>query len=122
MLIAAPQQAKAELRLALQLAGNPYADYPVTLDEHGLCLWSLRDLPEGEYVAKLQGVEARSAAFEVAEYRLAALNAELVEQHMSDDTLHYVLSISAFNQPYTDRVEVELQVGGHAWQTYNPAL
>src|SRR5437868_1626179 len=88
LLIAVPQQPKAQLTLSLQLSGNHYADYPLTLDEYGLCLWSMRDLPEGEYVAKLQGAE--DCRFEVAEYRLAPLNAELVDQQLSGGTLRYV--------------------------------
>src|SRR6266702_4228573 len=110
LLIMAPQQPNAQLTLSLHLSGSPYADYQLTLDEYGLCLWSMRDLPEGEYVAKLQGAE--DCRFEVAEYRLAPLNAELVEQQLSGGTLRYVLSVTSFNQPYSGSVEIELQERG----------
>jgi hypothetical protein len=110
LIIAAPQQPSAQLTLSLHLSGSPYADYPLTLDEYGLCLWSMRDLPEGEYVAKVPGAE--DCRFEVAEYRLAPLNAELVEQQLNAGTLRYVLSVTSFNQPYSGPVEIELQERG----------
>src|SRR5947208_2428160 len=112
LLIAVPQQPQAELKLKLRLSGNPYADYPLTLDEFGLCLWSMQGLPEGEYEATLEGVEADVCRFEVAEYRLAPLNAELSEQQLSGETLRYVLSVTAFGQPYNGPIEVELQERG----------
>ena len=112
LLVASPLRPLQTLRLALHMNGNPYGDYPLTLDEFGLCLWSMRDLPEGEYEAQLEGTEADSCYFEVAEYRLAPLNAELAEQHLSGETLRYVLSITAFGQPYSGPVEIELQERG----------
>ncbi len=112
LLIAAPQSPNANLKLKLRLSGNPYADYSVTLDEYGLCLWSMQGLPEGEYEATLEGTEVDVCRFEVAEYRLAPLNAELVDQQLRGDTLRYVLSVTAFGQPYHGPVEVELQERG----------
>ncbi len=112
LLIAAPQSVSTEMKLKLRLSGNPYADYPLTLDEYGLCLWSMQGLPEGEYEATLDGIDIDACRFEVAEYRLAALNAELVEQQLRGETLHYTLAVTAFGQPYQDRVEVELQERG----------
>ncbi|HJT58790.1 MAG TPA: hypothetical protein VJ761_19930, partial [Ktedonobacteraceae bacterium] len=112
LLITAPQQAKADLKLALRLNGNPYATYPLTLDEFGLCLWPVQGLPEGRYEADLEGLDIDSCHFEVAEYRLAPLNAQLTEQNLSGNTLRYVLSITAFGQPYSGPVEVELQERG----------
>lgn len=115
LLVAAPQHPGAALRLALRLGGNPYADYPITLDDFGLKLWSLQGLPEGEYEASLAGIEELEAdvcRFEVAEYRLAALNAELTEQQLSGETLRYVLAVTAFGQPYSGDIEVELQERG----------
>ncbi len=112
LLIAAPQSASAEMKLKLRLSGNPYADYPITLDEYGLCLWSMQGLPEGEYEATLDGIDIDACRFEVAEYRLAALNAELVEQQLRGETLHYTLAVTAFGQPYQGSVEVELQERG----------
>ncbi len=112
LLIASPQQPGADLKLRLHLSGNPYAQYTVTLDEYGLCLWSMQGLPEGEYEARLEGNEAEACRFEVAEYRLAPLNAELIEQHLSGETLHYALAVTVFGQPYVGPVEVELQERG----------
>src|SRR6266702_640724 len=109
LLIAAPQSPNANLKLKLRLSGNPYADYSVTLDEYGLCLWSMQGLPEGEYEATLEGTEVDVCRFEVAEYRLAPLNAELVDQQLRGDTLRYVLAVTAFGQPYHGPIEVELQ-------------
>src|SRR5579875_2587762 len=112
LLIVAPLRPKAQIRLKLFLNGNPYAEHPLTLDEYGLCLWSLRDLPEGEYRAMLDGIIANTCRFEVAEYRLAALNAELSEQQLSGQTLTYTLTVTAFGQPYSGMVEIELQERG----------
>jgi len=112
LLITAPQSPSAEMKLKLRLSGNPYADYPLTLDEYGLCLWSMQGLPEGEYEAALDGIDSDACRFEVAEYRLAALNAELVDQQLRGEMLHYTLEVTAFGQPYQDRVEVELQERG----------
>ncbi len=112
LLIAAPQSVSTEMKLKLRLSGNPYADYPLTLDEYGLCLWSMQGLPEGEYEATLDGIDIDACRFEVAEYRLAALNAELVEQQLRGEMLHYTLAVTAFGQPYQGPVEVELQERG----------
>jgi hypothetical protein len=112
LLIVAPLRPKAQIRLKLFLNGNPYAEHPLTLDEYGLCLWSLRDLPEGEYRAMLDGIIANTCHFEVAEYRLTALNAELSEQQLSGQTLSYTLTVTAFGQPYSGTVEIELQERG----------
>lgn len=112
LLIAAPLQANVTLTLQLRLSGNAYADYTLALDRYGLCLWSLQGLPEGEYSATLEGVEAADCRFEVAEYRLSPLNADLVEQSLSGQTLRYMLAVSAFGQPYSGKIEVELQERG----------
>ena len=112
LLIVSPQQPGADIKLKLSLSGNPYAVYPLTLDKYGLCLWSMQGLPEGEYEAKLEGNEAEVCRFEVAEYRLAPLNAELTEQQLSGETLRYVLAVTTFGQPYVGQVEVELQERG----------
>ena len=114
LLLADFQHAGAPVRLRLRLSGNPYADYPVTLDEYGLCLWSMQGLPEGEYETVMVSGESESAPcrFEVAEYRLAPLNAELTDQQLSSDLLRYTLSVTAFGQPYSGAVEVELQERG----------
>src|SRR5579884_1307793 len=117
LLLANPQHPGETVRLRLRLSGNPYADYPVTLDEYGLCLWSMQGLPEGEYEAVMavgEAGESESAPcrFEVAEYRLAPLNAELTDQQLNGDVLRYTLSVTAFGQPYSGPVEVELQERG----------
>ncbi|HVB72888.1 MAG TPA: hypothetical protein VNE38_04965 [Ktedonobacteraceae bacterium] len=112
LLIAAPLQPGTALTLHLRVSGNAYADFPLTLDQYGLCLWSLQGLPEGEYRATLESIEAVDCRFEVAEYRLSPLNAELVAQQLSGSALHYTLAISAFGQPYTGQVEVEVQERG----------
>ncbi|GAC1356168.1 MAG: hypothetical protein NVSMB38_37390 [Ktedonobacteraceae bacterium] len=112
LFIASPNEAKQEILLSVSLNSQTYADYPVTLDEFGLCLYPLRDLPEGEYVATLVDSPADACRFEVAEYRLAALNAELVEQQLSGDTLRYILSVTTFNTPYSGPLEIELQERG----------
>src|SRR6266487_2174673 len=86
LLVAAPQYPQVECTLKLRLHGNLYAEYPLALDESGLCLWSMQDLPEGEYEASVDGLEGAAftnlpdaCRFEVAEYRLAPFNAEVVE-------------------------------------------
>lgn len=114
LLLADLQHVGASVRLRLRLSGNPYADYPVTLDEYGLCLWSMQGLPEGEYEAVMVSAEVESAPcrFEVAEYRLAPLNAELTDQQLNGDLLRYTLSVTAFGQPYSGALEVELQERG----------
>lgn len=113
LLIASPTEAKAQKTLRLSLNQSIYAEYPLVLDDYGLCLWPMRDLPEGDYVATLVGEDADACRFEVAEYRLAPLNAELVDQQLSGETLRYTLSITSFNQPYTGAIEIELQERGH---------
>ncbi len=112
LLVTAPQQPKADLKLALRLNGNPYATYPLTLDEFGLSLWSMQGLPEGRYEADLEGIGSDACHFEVAEYRLAPLNAELAAQNLSGNTMRYVLSTTTFGQPYSGPLEVELQERG----------
>lgn len=109
LLIAAPQQPGETLTLRLRLGSNIYGEYPLKLDDFGLYLWSLAGLPEGAYEAELAGIEDIVCRFEVAEYRLAPLNAELADQQLSGDTLRYTLAVSAFGQPYAGAIEVELQ-------------
>jgi hypothetical protein len=113
LLIASPQTPQAELTLSLSLHGTSFADYPVKLDQYGMALQKLNDLPEGEYRAELLKTEASPCHFEVAEYRLSPLNAELVAQELSHQTLRYTLSITAFNQPYSGPVEIELTEEGN---------
>src|SRR5579883_2755092 len=110
LLLVAPRRPGAEIKLSLRLSGNPYAEYPVTLDEYGLALWSMQDLPEGEYEAHIE--DSAPCRFEVAEYRLAALNAELLDQSLQGEVLHYTLSVTAFGQPYSGPLEIELQERG----------
>ncbi|HLL78023.1 MAG TPA: hypothetical protein VKT25_00895, partial [Ktedonobacteraceae bacterium] len=124
LLIAALQHPGEAIKLRLRLGGSIYNDYSLTLDEFGLCLWPLSDLPEGAYEATLtetnetnnaNGTEDFPCRFEVAEYRLAPLNAELVEQQVSgekSESLRYTLAVSAFGQPYHGLIEVELQEQG----------
>jgi hypothetical protein len=108
LLIASPQRPKADLKLTLRLSGNHYASYTATLDDYGLCLRGLSGLPEGEYEATLEGTEVSAARFEVAEYRLAPLTADLVKRTMEGTTLSFTLLLRAFGQPFTDEVDVEL--------------
>lgn len=112
LLVASPTQAHKEVVLSVSLNNTVYAEYPVTLDEFGLCLYPLPDLPEGQYEATLVNSPADACRFEVAEYRLAALNAELVSQELNGEILRYTLLVTAFNQPYSDFIEIELQERG----------
>ncbi len=112
LLIASPTEAHKEVVLSVSLNNTVYAEYPVTLDEFGLCLYPLRDLPEGQYEATLVNSPADACRFEIAEYRLAALNAELVSQELNGEILQYTLSVTTFNQPYSGSIEVELQERG----------
>jgi hypothetical protein len=109
LLIVAPLRRGETLTMRLHLGSNLYGEYPPTLDEYGLYLWSLSGLPEGAYEAELAGIEDVICRFEVAEYRLAPLNAELLDQQLSGEVLRYTLSVSAFGQPYVGSLEVELQ-------------
>src|SRR5258708_1016127 len=119
LLVAAPQHPKSECTLKLHLHGNLYAEYPISLDDAGLYLWSVQGLPEGEYEAALDDLKDVSLAdapgtcrFEVAEYRLAPLNAEVIERHLSGTTLRYVLEVTSFGEPYSGPIEIELQERG----------
>jgi hypothetical protein len=56
--------------------------------------------------------ESDPCRFEVAEYRLAPLNAGLTDSQLSGDVLRYTLSVTAFGQPYSGPVEVELEERG----------
>lgn len=112
LLIASPPRPRAELKLTLRLSGNHYASYTVNLDDYGLCLRGLAGLPEGEYEATLEGTEVSVCRFEVAEYRLAPLTADLVGQTLEGSALNFTLLLRAFGQPYTGAVEVELQERG----------
>jgi len=112
LLIVSPQRPNQELRLTLRLSGNHYASYPVTLDQYGVCLRAIAGLPEGEYEATLDGTEAVVSRFEVAEYRLAPLTADLVGQTLEGTEFAFTLLLRAFGQPYSGAVEVELQERG----------
>ncbi len=112
LLIASPQRPNQELKLTLRLSGNHYASYPITLDAYGVCLRAIAGLPEGEYEAVLEGTEAGVCRFEVAEYRLAPLTADLVGQALEGNELTFTLLLRAFGQPYGGAVEVELQERG----------
>jgi len=112
LLVASPQRPNAEVKLTLRLSGNHYASYTLKLDEYGVCLRAIAGLPEGEYEATLEGTEAGVCRFEVAEYRLAPLTADLVGQALAGTTLSFTLLLRAFGQPYTGAVEIELQERG----------
>ncbi len=112
LLIASPTEAYHEKLLNVSLNDTVYAEYSLTLDEFGLYLYLLQDLPEGQYVVTLVDNPINECRFEVAEYRLAALNAELVEQELNGDTLRYTLALATFNQPYSGKAEIELQERG----------
>jgi hypothetical protein len=112
LLIASPQRPNQELKLAVRLSGNHYASYTVVLDQYGICLRAIVGLPEGEYEATLDGTNAGACRFEVAEYRLAPLTADLVGQTLEGSTLSFTLLLRAFGQPYTGAVEIELQERG----------
>jgi hypothetical protein len=112
LLIASPQRPDQELKLTLRLSGNYYASYPITLDQYGLCLRSIAGLPEGAYEATLDGTEAGPSRFEVAEYRLAPLTADLVGQTLEGKEFYFTLLLRAFGQPYKGAVEIELQERG----------
>ncbi len=112
LLVASPAEAHKEIVLSVSLNNTVYAEYPVMLDEFGLCLYPLRDLPEGQYEATLINSPADACRFEIAEYRLAALNAELVSQELNGEDLRYTLLVTAFNQPYSGFIEIELQERG----------
>lgn len=109
LLVASPTEANKEITLSVATNGTVYGQYPLLLDEFGLCLYPLRDLPEGQYEATLVNNPADVCRFEVAEYRLAALNAELVEQELQGEVLHYTLSVTSFGEPYRGQVKIELQ-------------
>ena len=111
LLIAAPQKPGATLKLRLTLNGSTYADYPLTLDRFGLYLWAMQGLPEGAYEAWLHDTAMPVCRFEVAEYRLAPLQAELRDQQLSGQALRYTLRVTSFGQPYSGPIEVELQEG-----------
>ncbi len=112
LLIACPTEARQEKLLTISLSDTVYGEYPVMLDEFGLCLYPLQDLPEGQYVATLVNHPTHECRFEVAEYRLAPLSAELIMQEMDGTTLRYTLALTTFNQPYHGAVDVELQERG----------
>ena len=112
LLIASPQRPNQEVKLTLRLSGNHYASYTVALDQYGVCLRAIAGLPEGEYTATLDGTQAGVCRFEVAEYRLAPLTADLVGQSLEGTTLSYTLLLRAFGQPYNGPVEIELQERG----------
>ncbi len=112
LLIASPQRPNQEVKLTLRLSGNHYTSYTAALDQYGVCLRALSGLPEGEYEATLDGTEASVCRFEVAEYRLAPLTADLVEQSLEGSALSFTLLLRAFGQPYTGAVEIELQERG----------
>jgi hypothetical protein len=112
LLIASPQRAHQELRLTLRRSGHDYASSTVALDAYGMCLRALSGLPEGAYEATLEGTQAGVCRFEVAEYRLVPLTAELVGQALEEKTLRFTLLLRAFGQPYQGTVEIELQERG----------
>ena len=63
LLIASPTEAHKEVVLSVSLNSAVYAEYPVMLDEFGLCLYPLRDLPEGQYEATLANSPADAVSF-----------------------------------------------------------
>jgi len=112
LLLASPQRRNTTQKLRLTLNSNTYSEQQIQLDEYGLCLHAVRDLPEGEYTAGIADIEAAACRFEIAEYRLVPFNVELAEQQLSGTTLRYTLSVTTFNLPYSGPVEVELQERG----------
>jgi hypothetical protein len=96
--------------------GSDFAKHPVVLNASGAAALDLRDLPVGEYEARLRGAPSKSPAcsFTVAEYRLAPLVASLTERSVSGEpqVLSFELRLETFGTPVEGGVRLELTDSG----------
>jgi hypothetical protein len=99
----------AERVVEVDLNGTSFGRYPVTLDGRGAALFELRDLPAGDYRARVQGAGGEDCSFTVAVYRLAPLVASLVERRMEGSAKLWArLRLEAYGAPVDGPVIVEI--------------
>jgi hypothetical protein len=106
--------------LEVKANGASFARLPIVLDERGLAVVPLRDLPAGDYEVGWADAPADEPActFTVADYRLAPLVAALVERRRVGDPpqLSFRLRLETFGVPVEGSVRLELTEGGKRLQ------
>ncbi len=105
-----PFAAGAEAVLEITVNGADFAKHAARLDDRGAASITLRDLPAGDYEARLRGapVSSPACAFTVAAYRLAPLVASLVDRRFDISQLHVTLRLESFGVPIDGQVQLEL--------------
>jgi hypothetical protein len=105
-----PFAAGAEVVLEIKANGADFAKQAARLDGRGAGSIALRDLPPGDYEARLRGAPSSSpaCAFTVAAYRLAPLVASLVDRRLDGSMLHVTLRLESFGTPIDGQVQLEL--------------
>jgi hypothetical protein len=104
-----------EQSLELSINGQSFGRYPVQLDGRGAAALALRDLPAGDYEARLRGAPAAEppCSFTMAVYRLAPLVAQLVHRQLDGDSkLSVRVRLETFGVPVEGEVSLELMDRG----------
>lgn len=107
-----PFRPQTQVSVSLLHEGRPFGEQNLFLDEFGICLIELQDLPIGRY--KLQTDEGlASTEFTVAQARLQTMSAEWVQQYTqpgqnNQEHLVFVLQCSSFGAPVQGSVAIQL--------------
>jgi hypothetical protein len=105
-----PLAGGAEIVIELRASGVAFRKQPALLDARGAASVTLRDLPPGDYEARLLGApeSAPACAFTVASYRLAPLVASLVDRRLEGPLLAVKLRLESFGTPIDGKVKLQL--------------
>ncbi|MCU0655650.1 MAG: hypothetical protein MUF64_10285 [Polyangiaceae bacterium] len=104
---------RAEQVLEILHHGKPWGRTPLVLDDHGVALAELQDLPAGDFEVRLAGSTTEPCRFTVASYRLAPLVVSLVERRREGTSRLWVrLRLEAYGAPVEGPVWVEVQDRG----------
>jgi len=107
-----PFAPQAQVDLALYHEGQPFGRQSLHLDEHGLCLIELQDLPAGRY--RLESKEGGAqTTFTVAFSRLNTMSARWIQQYTQElqqgrRALVFVLQLESFGASVQGDVVLQL--------------
>jgi hypothetical protein len=118
LFIAVPKPPAAELRLQVTWNETPFGHRVVTLQE-GVAIETFALLLPGRYTARLTSGEQQIGMpvnFTVAEYQLAPLVGRLVSHQLDRESqyLWFELAVDSYQQPFTEKLIVELIEDGKA--------
>lgn len=114
LLVVDPFRPGATLTLRISQAGTEHAKHKLTLGPQGACALSLRELPAGDYEARLLEADPADPActFTVAAYKLVPLVASLQERRVEGQRLWLRARLESFGVPVEGEIKLEIHERG----------